>query len=1627
MAETVTIEIPVSVKDNTGAGLQSAQRNLSGFEKVLRKIDQQLSKLDKTHTVRINTSDQASSQINRISTQAENLDGLSPDIEVGVHNSATQTLNQISDQAEMLDGTDASVDVGANDTATPIINSASDAVEGFDGTSGSADIGAEDNATPIIRAASDAVENFDGMSGSAEVGAEDNASPIIDSANDKGEQWDGSAFNATIGIIDNVTAPLQGIFNLLRNPILQGASFLGVSLGAADTANTYADFEATMSKVQALSNASEQDMSRLTQTAKEMGAVTKYSGTESAEAFTYMAQAGWSTQSMIDGIGGIMSLAASDGIDLAQATDIVANALTAFNLTASDTARFADVLAVASSATNTDVAGLGEAFKYVAPVAGALKYNIEDVSVALGLMSNNGIKGSMAGTALKTSLANLASPTDSMAAVMDKYNISLLDGEGNMKSLGEVMDNLRSSLGGLDEAEQTAAASTLFGKEAMAGMLSIINTSEADYRSLTEQINNSAGAADRMAATMQDNLAGTLEQLGGAVETVQLSWGERLEPYISGIAGALTDAMPQIEQIGIAAFDIIDAKLAEVQSKIQSMTRSEEWQNADLIGKIDIAWNELIAEPFLEWAGSDGADMISKGLGSLFSNAAKILPGGEKAGLTSWLSAGIIGVGATKAVKAGQGIVQTLSPVAAGIKSIGQAAKSATSVGGFISNISSMVPASAKFGIAAAAVTAAVVAITTAVHNYTEAQKEASLSKHFGDIALSAKEAQDVAAGILNAKYKVNVDMELGAIEKADDFAAAAQEALEENEVLIWKSSVGIELTADEQQSFTDNIDTFVESKISELEQRTYAAHLQVETFLGGTKEGQTLADSIEEWASEDQIELTGLSENLQAAVEAALEDGIISVDEAKAVAQLQNKMNSITSRWKQAEEEAQMDWINTEYGELSGKELTADSFTSVVEALADQRQTASETVEASAKEFYATLNAMEEAGRLTEETNARYKELASQAIRNQQASDLMTSLEFEMNTINDTYGDLLSKNQGKTSDTLSGTMENLSMYAQNYAQYGDVMPLMDELQFGSARAIQGGGFGFMQSGDQNALEELWESMKPDASAMTGIIDEYVSMGQAIPKQIMDSFNSAMEIGAASGDTEAAWQVYANAIAQSGDQALIDAVNQMDENGQLSEELSKAWRRATAEVTDEELTLDGLNAELGEVDVDSEQARAALSEEIQAVLDEFEAGGDTVEVTGSEVLVTLGEVSVNEGDALEQIASAVGMTVDELAEYNGIEAGEVDVGMTVRIPTDQINVDTAELNAAVDQTVAEASAVEPASVDTSADVTVEANTVDTGPVEESAQTALDSAEGTTSATMSADVTIQPGETNVGSVVESVQSELDGSFASALPVSGSADVTLDQTNNSSDVYSQVGSDLRGAMSAGYSVSTNASIHVNYSIANPSASISFGGGGTGSATVTASLNAAGGEVGRNGPELSWVGEEGLEYIIPTVPGRRSRGIELWKAAGRTLGVLDNDGNISEHAAGGMVGNGFGFTPDDIGQTTWEPENKDDTVWSVMGRSSKGDSSKESSEGEETTVSVETPKNSQGEGGNTFTINVDMSPVFRIDGEGMDDDRIMEVVQSRIREMADDLGDEIAERMSKIFANMPLATEA
>jgi TP901 family phage tail tape measure protein len=325
-----------------------------------------------------------------------------------------------------------------------------------------------------------------------------------------------------------ITATLAGI----TTAIVAGGT-AAVQVGSS--------FESAMSKVSAISGATGDDLQALTDKAKEMGATTKFSASESAEALQYMAMAGWDTASMLDGISGIMSLAAADGLDLATTSDIVTDALTAFGLQASDSTHFADVLAKTSSSANTNVSMLGESFKYVAPLAGTMGYSVEDVSVALGLMANASIKGSQAGTSLKTALANLAAPTNAMAQEMKDLGISLTDDEGNSKSLIDVLKNLRSSFSGLSDTEQTAAASTIFGKEAMSGMLAIINASDSDFTKLVDNINNADGAAQSMADTMQNNLQGQITILKSGLE------GLGIEIYES-MSQPLTEAAVEAQE-----------------------------------------------------------------------------------------------------------------------------------------------------------------------------------------------------------------------------------------------------------------------------------------------------------------------------------------------------------------------------------------------------------------------------------------------------------------------------------------------------------------------------------------------------------------------------------------------------------------------------------------------------------------------------------------------------------------------------------------------------------------------------------------------------------------------------------------------------------------------------------------------------------------------------------------------------------------------------------------------------------------------------------------------------------------------------------------------------------------------
>lgn len=295
---------------------------------------------------------------------------------------------------------------------------------------------------------------------------------------------------------------------------------------------TYASFESKMSNVQAISGATGDDLIKLSDKAKEMGAKTKFSASESADALSYMAMAGWKTDDMLNGLEGVMNLAAASGEDLASTSDIVTDALTAFGMSANESTHFADILATTSSNANTNVSLMGETFKYVASVAGSLGYKAEDVAAAVGLMANSGIKASQAGTSLRSLLTNLAKPSDTVEASMKRLGLSLTDSSGKMKPMSQLTEELRDKFSGLTAEQKAQEAASLAGKTGMSGLLAIVNASDKDYKKLTKSIDECDGSSKKMADTMINNLSGQITILKSQLEGVAIQIGEIVVPKI---------------------------------------------------------------------------------------------------------------------------------------------------------------------------------------------------------------------------------------------------------------------------------------------------------------------------------------------------------------------------------------------------------------------------------------------------------------------------------------------------------------------------------------------------------------------------------------------------------------------------------------------------------------------------------------------------------------------------------------------------------------------------------------------------------------------------------------------------------------------------------------------------------------------------------------------------------------------------------------------------------------------------------------------------------------------------------------------------------------------------------------
>ena len=360
-----------------------------------------------------------------------------------------------------------------------------------------------------------------------------------------------------------------------------GAAATAAVTGAVKVGSS---FESQMSTVEAISGATEKQITQLEEKAKEMGATTQFTATESGQAMEYMAMAGWKTKDMLNGIGGIMDLAAASGEDLAGTSDIVTDALTAFNLQAKDSAHFADILAQASSNSNTNVSMMGETFKYVAPIAGSLKYSAEDTAVSIGLMANAGIKASQSGTTLRKIMSNTAGGITLVSKAYakagektGKYKIETANADGSMKDWSWTVETLREQFSKMTEEEQAMNAESIAGKTAMSGLLAIVNASDKDYKKLTNSIDNASGAAKRMAKIRLDNLQGDVTIFQSALEGKGIELYDELKEPMRDIVQSATDWLEEIDvarvvddfkDFGSAVLDFADPLL---QAPLQAL------------------------------------------------------------------------------------------------------------------------------------------------------------------------------------------------------------------------------------------------------------------------------------------------------------------------------------------------------------------------------------------------------------------------------------------------------------------------------------------------------------------------------------------------------------------------------------------------------------------------------------------------------------------------------------------------------------------------------------------------------------------------------------------------------------------------------------------------------------------------------------------------------------------------------------------------------------------------------------------------------------------------------------------------------------------------------------------------
>lgn len=917
-----------------------------------------------------------------------------------------------------------------------------------------------------------------------------------------GGRVDASLGNATKQAISNIEGGLSKFESRMKTI---GKVVASVTAGLAGAATVMgSDFEAQMKTVQAISGSSEAQLDILSEKAKEMGIKTVFSATESGKALEYMAMAGWKTADMTQGISGIMNLAAASGEDLAMVSDIVTDALTAFGLKASDSAHFSDVLAAASSNSNTNVAMLGESFKYVAPVAGALGYKVEDVAVGLGLMANQGIKAGMSGRAMKNILSNMTKPTKEMAAAMQTLGVSLTDDSGNMLSFMDIMKNLRKGFAGgnlgakefkeslqsisdgledgeMDEeeyqekmdtlmtsmygagaAEKARLANVLAGKQGMTGLLAIVNSSEEDFNKLTSAIQNADGAAENMANTRLDNLQGDVKLAQSALEGL--------------------------------AIQVYEDSKGPMREGVQMFTKSIQDLNAYII-----------------------KSGVAKNIGRALSKGLKQMEGAGK---------GVIEFGKF-AMKHSSVILGLLSGMAAGYATLLKAVVIGNKIASGISAITMALsnPVTGAIVVGALAVSA-IVGVTTALKAMRVEAGNRSLSKHFGDLSLSMKEVDIVADRLVSSKSLEGVRTAMKSFDEATKSMDGFTNSLSAVRKLNWQVGMGIKLSEDDNTAYKEGVENMISSLKQSVTSEQYGMDMNLASILGDNPNMEGIRASFNNYYTSVYSELDRLGEEMKTAVNDAFNDGILDIDEAKHLEELEKQMADMKAKLANDNLQSSFDVINA-----SGLgNLTPESFKDIISKTTEKANEAMATFSESQEKALASLHAQYKDGFLSEGEFNRQYDIIINSILDNQGKTIGMAVSSLTKNIKDSYSTEMQDLMPELNDVVNNAINNEgNLYALKEQGAIAFTGIKDSLLDGMK----------VDSATKEAMSQLYKELQPDMEKMNAIAESYKKAGIQIPDELANALHESATIGALAGDEASLWYLYGEKIANDPNYAEI--------------------------------------------------------------------------------------------------------------------------------------------------------------------------------------------------------------------------------------------------------------------------------------------------------------------------------------------------------------------------------------------------------------------------------------------------------------------------------------------------------